>query len=128
MSASDQVFFAILTGLGWIVAPTMLIWGWIRWIHRPKQRTFSSNFSLIGFLLATTSALLAISLLGYGMMYRLDFYAPWPLRIFRTAVSLSLAGIVFGIGGVWRPNSLRWHSPVFALGTLAFWIALDALQ
>ena len=33
-----------------------------------------------------------------------------------------LGAIVFGLGGVWRPSSLRWHAPVAAIGTLAFWI------
>jgi len=30
--------------------------------------------------------------------------------------------LVLGLSGAWKKGSLRWHTPVFALGTLAFWI------
>jgi hypothetical protein len=50
------------------------------------------------------------------------YYDPLLLRIFRAGVLVSLAGVGFGIGGVWRASPLRWHAPTSALATLVFWI------
>jgi hypothetical protein len=52
----------------------------------------------------------------------LSVLRPLLLRIFRWGGLLSLAGILFGICGVWRPGPLRWQAPVCGLGTLAFWL------
>jgi hypothetical protein len=118
----------MLFGLGCFVAPTMLIWGWIRWIRQPKQRSITSIFSLIGFLLATTSAVAAAASVLYAVVHGLNYVDDWGIRIGPTATWLSLAGIVSGICGVWRPNSLRWHSAISAIGTLAFWVLYAEIQ
>ena len=128
MSVSAEAIFGILIGLGCVLAPIMLTWGWIRWVRRPKQRTVTSVVSLIGFLLATASGLLAVASVAHAIVYGLEYYDPLYLKVYRTAGRLSLAGFAFAIGGVWRPNALRWHSPISAVGTLAFWIAWVALQ
>ena len=116
-----QIIVGILIALGFLVTPTTLIWGWTSWTRQPKQKTLSANLSLIGFILATASAMLAVSSLGYGQVHG---FLPWDrllVRIFLCGVSLSLAGLLFGIGGMWRPGALRWQAPLCGLGTLAFW-------
>jgi hypothetical protein len=123
MSTSVQVVFIILIALGYFAAPVMLIWGWVRWVRRPKLKTVPSILSLIGFSLATASALLAVSSAGYAQtIHGFRFYDPRLLRIIRWGCLLSIVGIFFGVSGAWRPSSLRWHAPACALGTLAFWI------
>lgn len=127
MSASVKVFYGLLIILG-IVGPIMLTWGWIRWIMQSEKRTLAAILSLIGFLLATASALVAVSFItvvAFHGVYNLD--PLWP-SVFNFATWLSLAGVVFGVGGVWRPSLLRWHSPVSAVGILAFWMLLFSLQ
>jgi hypothetical protein len=125
MRVSDQVFLVILVGLGWVAAPASLIWGWVRWIMAPKHRSITSVLSLIGFLLASASALLAISSIIYVQeMHDFRYYGPLLVKIFRVGDWLSVGAIVFGIGGVWRSNSLRWQSPVAAVGMLAFWLGM----
>jgi len=122
MSVSTQVFIAIIFVFGYFVPPIMLIWGWARWVRRPKQRSIASILSLVGFVLATASGLLAASSIVYAQMtHGFPYYDPLLLRIFRTGFLLSLAAIVFGVGGSLGPNSLRWHAPVSAAGMLAFW-------
>jgi hypothetical protein len=118
----NSVISGILIFLGYLVAPVVLIWGWAWWGVQPKLKTIPSTLSLIGFVLATASAALAVSSAVYAQIHRFPYYDPLLLRIFRWGLLLSLAGILFGIGGVWRKNSLRWHTPICALGTLAFWI------
>ena len=108
--------------IGYLVSPTMLIWGWTRWAMSPKLRTIASVLSLVGFVFATASALLAISSIAYAEIHHFSYYDPLLLRIFRWGVLLSFCGVVFGIGGVWKPSSLRWHAPVSGLGMLLFWI------
>jgi hypothetical protein len=129
MSMSVQLFFLAINALAYLVAPIALIWGWLRWSAKPKHRTVASFLSLIGFIFASASALVAISSVIYAHMINgFGFYDPRLMRILRWGVALSLGGLAFGIGGIWRSNSLRWHAPICALGTLAFWIGVAESQ
>ena len=123
LNTFTQVLFGVLVAAGYFVLPVALIWGWARWTHLAKPRTAASVLSLAGFVLATASALLAVSSIAYAQaIHGYRFYDPGVMRIFRWGFLLSLGAIVFGLGGVWRPSSLRWHAPVAAIGTLAFWL------
>jgi len=109
---------------GYLLSPIILIWGWARWLRLPKQTTVTSVLSFLGFVLATLSALVAVS----GMIYSLaiggfPYYDPRLMKIMAVGGLLSLGGLTFGLSGIWRPNSLRWHAPVSAIATLAFWLA-----
>ena len=126
MNLSTQMFFAVLVGLGYLVAPVMLIWGWVRWVRSAKQRNLASILSFMGFFLATASGLLAIFLIVYAQIHRFGYYDPLLMRIFKTGVLLSGAGVVFAVGGVWKTNLLRWHAPISAVSTLAFWLMAAA--
>jgi len=129
MRTSDQVFSLIVFVVGWIVWPASLIWGWARFLMQPKQWNLASMLSLMGFLLASASALLALSSMMYAQeIHGFRYYDPLLLKIFRAGGLISVAGIVFGIGGVWRKNSLRWQSPVAALGALAFWLGMATAE
>jgi hypothetical protein len=108
--------------VGCLASPVILIWGWTRWLKLPQPRTVPSILSLIGFLFATASALLAVSAIAYTLFIRsFPYYDPLLLRIFRWGLLLSLAGLVFGSSGLWRPSSLRWHAPVAGFTMLVFW-------
>jgi len=125
MSLSSVVFFTLLFVIGYLVAPAMLVWGWVRWIkQRPRLWTTSSTLSFIGFLLASASALFAIWVIffgvGGGFEHPLDY--SFFYRCIGRGVVLSLSALVFAIGGVWQRNSLRWQAPASAIGTLAFWL------
>src|SRR5690348_2244858 len=113
----------LLTFLGLYAGiPLLLIWGWIRWAIRPASRTVCSALSLLGFVLATASALLAASSIVYAhAIGGFPFYDPRLLRIFRCGAALSLLAILFGIAGIWRSSPLRWFSPICAMATLFFW-------
>ena len=124
MSTSTQVMFGILFAVGYLLSPAMLIWGWLRWANQPRLRTIPSILSFAGFILATASAVLAVSSIAYAQVHRFPYYDPLLLRIFRLGALLSLAGISFGIGGIWRPNALRWHAPVSGACMLLFWIMM----
>jgi hypothetical protein len=83
----------------------------------------------MGFVLASASALVAVASIIYAQsIHGFTFYDPRLMRIFRWGFVLSLGGIVFGISGIFRPNSLRWHAPLCALGTLAFWVGVAESQ
>jgi hypothetical protein len=66
------------------------------------------------------SALLGVSSIAYAQTHRFPYHDPFPLKIFRSGILLYLGGIGFGISGVWRPSSLRWHAPASAVDTLSF--------
>ncbi len=103
--------------------PVSLIWGWVRWARRPKQKTVPAMLALSGFALATASGLLAISALIYAQLIGgFPYYDPRLLRIYRWGIQLSLIGVIFGLAGVWRSSALRWHAPLSAAGALLFWI------
>jgi len=121
------VMFGILIAVGYLGSPIILIWVWARWASQVRLRTVPSILSLTGFTLATASALLAVSSIAYALVIQgFRYYDPLLLRIFRWGILLSLGGIVFGMGGVWRPSSLRWHAPVSGACMLAFWIMAAA--
>lgn len=123
-----QVMFVILIAIGYVASPIVLVWGWLRWVRLPKLRTVPSTLSFAGFILATASALLAVAAMTYAQVHHFPYYDPLLLRIFRCGALLSLGGIVFGIGGVWRPNSLRWHAPASAVCMLTFWIIVASME
>ncbi|MGA6986699.1 MAG: hypothetical protein WBZ01_11655 [Terriglobales bacterium] len=123
-----QVMFVILIAIGYLASPIVLVWGWLRWVRLPKLRTVASTLSFAGFLLATASALLAVATMAYAQVHHFPYYDPLLLRIFRWGALLSLGGIVFGIGGVWRPNSLRWHAPASAVCMLTFWVMMASME
>jgi hypothetical protein len=122
VSISAEMMFGILAVIGYLVTPVALIWGWARWTRQPKQRTDPAILSLIGLVFASASAVVAVSSLAYAQVHHFPYYDPLLLRIFRGGGLLSLIGILFGVGGVWRPGPLRWHAPICGLGMFAFWL------
>jgi len=116
-----QVIFWFMGAFAYPGSPTILIRGWARWLKEPKPRTIPAILSMIGFVLATVSAVLAVSSIIVAQFHHFRYYDPLLLRIFRTGTLLSLAGIAFGVSGAWRATSLRWHAPISGIATLAFW-------
>ena len=125
MSTSVSVIVGILAALVYLVAPAVLIWGWLRWKNLPKDWRIPSILSFSGFSLATLSALLAISAIAVAHVHHFDFYDPALMKIFGIGFLLS-GGLALSIGGIWRRSVLQWHAPVCAIGTLAFWVLAAA--
>jgi hypothetical protein len=122
-SISVQVTVVILFVAGYVVSPIMRTWGWVRWFRQPKLQTVSAILCLLGFILASASALLAVSAIAYSLTRGgFPYYDPLLMKIFGIGGLLSLGGLVCALGGAWRASSLRWHAPVSAIATLAFWI------
>jgi len=125
MSTFETVQFATLTILIYGVSPVMLVWGWVRWGKRPLLRTMPSILSLVSFIFATVSTALAVSSLVYFHVHpnpRFAIFYPLLYNMSRCGVLISSAGVLFSVVGVWGQSSLRWHAPVCALGTRAFWM------
>jgi hypothetical protein len=122
MSMTVNVTMVVLLVVSHLITPVILIWGWTRWAQWPKLKTIPSILSLSGFVLATGSAILAVSSIAYAQVHRFGFYDPSLMKIMRWGLTLSPAGFLFAVGGTWRRSSLRWHAPVCAFGTFAFWI------
>ena len=97
-------------------------WGWVRWTRTIRDRTVPSLFSLVGFAFGTASVVLCVVSLIYGRA--IGGFPYWDhrlLRIYRWGALLSLVGLVFSLGGIWRKNSFRWHAPALSFGMLALW-------
>jgi hypothetical protein len=104
--------------------PALLIWGWSRWFRRAQPRSLPVVLSLLGFALATASALLAVSSVVWAhAIGGFSYDDPRLLRMYRWGGLLSLSGLALGIAGVWRPGPVRWLAPVCSLGTALFWFA-----
>jgi O-antigen ligase len=124
MRASVQIAVALLCLAGYVLSPVLLIWGWVRWSQQPKLKTLPAILSLLGFTLASASGLLAVAAIALSLVRGgFAYYDPLLMRVFGVGGLLSLGGLIAGVGGVWRAGSLRWHAPVSAVATLAFWIA-----
>jgi hypothetical protein len=116
-----QVTFGTLMAIGFLASPIMLAWGWIRFAKLPRLGTVGSVLSLIGLILATASAALAVSSIGYAVVIRgFPYYDPRLMRIFRWGIFLSLGGIVLGAGSIGKRTSPRWHVPVSGVCMLVF--------
>lgn len=128
MSHGIQALF-ILFAADICVLPFVLVWGWARWVRHTQPRTWPALLSLFGFVLATVSGLLAISMLSYAhFIGGFPYYDPVLLRIYRWGTLLSLSGFLSGFIGIWRPGPLRWHAPACAAGTLLFWLAVASSE
>jgi uncharacterized membrane protein len=125
MNPSVAAFYVLLILLAYLVAPSMIIWGWIRWARRkPRRWTVAPTFSFLGFLLASVSGLIGLFVViraqSGGFMYNSSIY-----DYMRCGSLFSLVGLLISLGGIWRENSIRWHAPVSALATLAFWLLAE---
>jgi len=68
-------------------------------------------------MFGTVTVALALGSLIYAhAIGGFPYYDPRLLRIYRWGTGLSLLGVVFGIGGVWRRSALRWHAPALSVG------------
>jgi hypothetical protein len=122
VSTSVQFIVVLLMVLGYLVAPITLLWGWAVWALRPKSRNPLAMASLLGLVLASASAVVAVCTIGYAQVHHFPYYDPLLLRIFGIGALLSLVAVLLGIVGLVRANSLRWYSPLAGVATLAFWI------
>jgi hypothetical protein len=105
-----------------VSVPVLTIYGWVRWARHKNPKTLSSTLSLVGFSLATASALLAIfSVLFATLNGGFRFYDPLLLHIYVYGVLLSLTAMAFAISGVWRAHPSRWYALVCSAETLLFW-------
>ena len=115
--------FVLYAASIYLALPCALVWGWVRWGRGKKCWSLIPVLSLIGFAFATASALLAVGARLYGLSIGgWPYYDPRLMRVYFWGSVLSISASVFGLGGVWRKGSLRWHGAACALGTLIFWI------
>jgi hypothetical protein len=108
-----------------VILAAGLVWGWGAWMQKPHSRSWASHLSFFAFALATASALLALISMCCGPW---AYYDPKLLRIYRLGCLISLTGILFSIGGVWRPSTLRWFAPACSFGALLFWLGAAASE
>jgi hypothetical protein len=110
------VFIVISVGLS-----SLMIWGWVRWVKDKQHRTLFSIFSLIGLAFASASCLLSDSTGIYAMFHSFPYYDPTLMAIYRWGMSLSLAGIGFGVAGAFSKGPLRRFAPMVAGVMLVYW-------
>jgi hypothetical protein len=130
MTPASVFPYTVLFAMSYLVAPTMLVWGWLRWIkHRPRLWTILPALSFIGFILASASAVFALGVILYAEGAGFEHAGNGVsllYRCVRQGAVLSLLGVACSIGGVWRRGPLRWQAPLSAAGTLAFWLLATA--
>jgi hypothetical protein len=123
MALSVSSIFVVLALLAYGGAPVALVWGWVRWLEQPNRTTLMAILSLLGHFLASASALLAIMSVAYAQLTGgFAFHDPQLMKIYRIGFLLSMSGLIFGLAGLGQSNPLRWHAPIGALGTFAFWL------
>jgi uncharacterized integral membrane protein len=116
-------FFILLAITLYGGLPVILFTGWRRWVYRPPVQNRVLLLSLAGFALGTASIMVAIGALLYaGATGGFRYYAPALLTIYKVGLLLSLGGIAFALGGIWKRNALRWHAPVLSFGTFLLWL------
>jgi hypothetical protein len=97
----------------------MLTFGWIQWLRRPQLVIPS----LVGFALASASALLAIGSVTYAQFIAgFRYYDPVLLKIYRLGFLLSAVGVVFGLFGIRRTSAIRTFAPALSGLMLLTWL------
>jgi hypothetical protein len=124
MSVPMEILFGALVILAYLVAPVSLIYGWVCWRQSPGCRTVASRLSFVGFLLASASGILAVVVVLCSWASIVNEYDLIVRRTVLLGGFLSLAGVLFAIGGLWRRSALRWFAPAGAVSTLAFWVMM----
>ena len=113
----------------YVLLPTGLVWGWIRFAKTSASTNVAPRLSLLALALATTSACLAIGSMIYAhWIGGFPFYDPRLLRIYRYGILLSLTGFVASLGGLWKPGPLRWLAPACSFGTLLYWFGMASTE
>src|SRR5690349_11255476 len=98
---AGKILIVLFAGAIYISLPAAIVSGWVHWGRKRQHLAVSSTLSLIGFALATASALLAVSSMVYAQSgHGFAYYDPSLLRIFRWGGLLSLSGLVFAICGI----------------------------
>jgi hypothetical protein len=111
------------------MAPALLIWGWVRWARRTPPQTRLSLVSLTSFILATLSAVLALSTHVYASATGgFPYYDRHLLLIYAIGIVVSLIALISGVAGMWWRSPVRWHAPLCSLGMLVFWIMSTASE
>ncbi len=119
----------ILLIAGYIAAPVLLISGWLRWHNKPHGHDLAAKMSLVGFSIATGSALLAIGSIGWATAGGgLPFHDERLMRIFAAGLLISLAGLVTSLAGLARANPLRWHAPALCSTMAILWLMWTAME
>lgn len=78
--------------------------------------------ALVGFILGSISALIAVcSSLYASARGGFRYYDPALITIYRTGFLLSLGGLASALGGLWKPNALRWYSPALSVCMILLW-------
>lgn len=109
--------------------PVTAFTGLRRCMRARSERSCIFLPSLIGFGFGLASALLALSTEVWAVIRGgFAFYAPALMRIYGIGGLLSLAGILAGLGGVWKKNPLRWHALALSLGMLLLWFLWAASE
>ncbi|MBB5345271.1 hypothetical protein HDF10_003262 [Edaphobacter lichenicola] len=121
------IFFVYAVSI-YIALPMAFVIGWIRFGKVREPLNLTSVITLCGFVLGSSSALLAISSLYYGHFHNFRYYDPSLLRIYRWGTLLSLLALILSIAGARRGNALRWYAPLCALGMLIFWLGTAATE
>jgi hypothetical protein len=112
----------------YIALPVAFVFGWIRLRKVRESLNLMSAITLCGFVLGSSSALLAISSMFYAHFHNFRYYDPSLLRIYRWGTLLSLIAFTFSIAGARRSNALRWYAPLCAFGMLVFWLGAAAAE
>lgn len=128
MASSVKVVLLILVVLGYVVSPVFFVWGWMRFAKNEKPNGVLPIVTFVGFVLATASASLGAVSVAYAQVHAFRSYDPLLMKIFRTGLLLSCGALLLGLMGIWRPSSLRWHTPTSAVATAAFWLMAAALE
>jgi hypothetical protein len=121
---AEAAVLYLLQILFYAVVPALTLWGWVRWLRRPRIWNFASRASFIAFALATGSALLAAASIVWA--HEIGGFAADDRRLltmYRCGFLLSSGGFLLSLAGVWKSNPLRWHALVCAMGSLLFWFS-----
>jgi hypothetical protein len=119
---SNALFIVVVAWVA-VALPAVMVWGWVRWAKSASARTLFSRLSMIGFVLANISVLLALSSLFFAhTMGSSPIQNSLLLKLSSAGLMLAALGVALAFCAVWRASALRWPCVFCATGILAFWL------
>lgn len=120
-----MIFLLDLIGLIFIFIcwPFIIIYGWVRWISRDLVEAARARISMAGHSLATLAFVLALASVLFS--FTIGGFQYWDgslIKLYKWGILLSLAGLLLGGIGMFRPGPLRWLAPLGSLSSLLFWL------
>jgi hypothetical protein len=115
--------FLAMFVFGDVVTPLLTAFAWRRWATSKRRKSRKTRLSFAALVVATFSLLIGVATIAYsahiggGYLY----LPPRLARLYQVGIASATGALVLALLGAFRPNPIRWRTPLISLGAFVFW-------